>query len=89
MIIHNKGARYKVYGFDGKGPKLIPANGASPMAVTKKDEDLYLVYSVDLRLQFYLGELDLSFITKGGDSYSPQLMPLSKLIKNEKDSPVL
>ena len=89
LIIHNKGAKYKVYGFDGKGPKLIPAHGAPPMAVTKKDEDLYLVYSVDLRLQFYLGELDLSLIAKGGDSYSPQLMPLSKLIKNEKDSPVL
>ena len=88
LIIHNKGAKYKIYGFESKGPKLIPSKGAAPMVVTKKDEDLYLVYKVDLRLQFFLGELDFSFITKGGDSYSPQLLPLSKLIKSEKDSPV-
>lgn len=84
LIIHNKGSRYKVYGFDGKGPKLIPANAAPDMVVTKKGEDLYLVYQVDLRLQFYLGELDLSPVTKSGDSYSPQLLPLSKLIKIEE-----
>ena len=88
LIIHNKGARYKIYGFEGKGPQLIPSKNSAPMVVTKKDEDLYLVYKVDLRLQFFLGELDLSLITKGGDSYSPQLLPLSKLIKSEKDFPV-
>ena len=81
LIIHNKGNRYKVYGFDGTGPKLIPVSAAQDMVVTKKGEDLYLVYQVDLRLQFYLGELDLSPITKSGDSYSPQLMPLAKLLK--------
>ena len=85
LIIHNKGSRYKVYGFDGTGPKLIPASAAPEMVVTKKGEDLYLVYQVDLRLQFYLGELDLSPVTKGGDSYSPQLLPLSKLIKTEEN----
>ena len=81
LIIHNKGSRYKIYGFDGTGPKLIPAKSAPEMVVTKKDEDLYLVYEVDLRLRFYLGELDLSPITKSGDSYSPQLVPLAKLLK--------
>ena len=81
LIIHNKGDRYRVYGFDGTGPKLIPASAASSMVVTKKGEDLYLVYQVDLRLQFYLGELDLSPVTKSGDSYSPQLMPLNRLQK--------
>lgn len=84
LIIHNKGSRYKVYGFDGTGPKLIPTSAAPNMVVTKKGEDLYLVYQVDLRLQFYLGELDLSPVTKSGDSYSPQLLPLSKLIKTEE-----
>ena len=83
LIIHNK-SKYEVYGFDGTGPKLIPANSAPDMVVTKKGEALYLVYQVDLRLQFYLGELDLSPVTKSGDSYSPQLLPLSKLIKTEE-----
>ena len=83
LIIHNK-SKYEVYGFDGTGPKLIPANSAPDMVVTKKSEALYLVYQVDLRLRFYLGELDLSPITKRGDSYSPQLFPLSRLIKTEE-----
>lgn len=84
LIIHNKGSRYKVYGFDGTGPKLIPASAAPDMVATKKGEELYLVYQVDLRLRFYLGELDLSPVTKSRDSYSPQLLPLSKLIKFEE-----
>lgn len=83
LIIHNKSDKHKIYGFDGKGPKLIPKNSAPEMLVTKKDEDLYLVYQVDLRLQFYLGELDLSLITRGGNGYSPQLWPLGKLTKTD------
>lgn len=81
LIIHNKSSKFVIYGFDEIGPKLIPAQGAAPMVVTKKDEDLYLVYQVDLRLKYYLGDLDFSSVTKGGDSYSPKLLPLSRLFK--------
>lgn len=81
LIIHNKSSKFVIYGFDGVGPKLIPAQGAAPMVVTKKNEDLYLVYQVDLRLKYYLGDLDFSSVTKGGDSYSPKLLPLSRLFK--------
>ena len=80
LVIHNK-SKYEVYGFDGKGPKLIPGSIAEPMVVTKKDEALYLVYQVDTQLRFYLGELDLSEVIKGGEGYNPQLVPLSKLQK--------
>lgn len=81
LIIHNKSTKYEVYGFDGIGPKLIPKNKIEPMVMTKKDEELYLVYKVDLRLKFYLGELDLSLAIQGGNGYSPQLCPLTKLLK--------
>jgi hypothetical protein len=84
LIIHNKGDRHEVYGFDGAGPKLVPAGDAEPMVVTKQDEQLYLVYQVDPRLKFYLGELDFSAATKGGKGYNPQLLPVSKLVKMEK-----
>ena len=80
LVIHNK-SKYEVYGFDGKGPKLIPGSIAEPMVVTKKDEALYLVYQVDTQLRFYLGELDLSEVIKGGEGYNPQLVPLSILQK--------
>jgi len=53
------------------------------MVVTKQGEDLYLVYDVDLtegQPPLDLGELDLKPITKGGDSYSPHLLPLSRLL---------
>ena len=80
LIIHNKSDRYKVYGFDGKGPKLIPGKQVGDMVTTKQDESLYLVYQVDLRLKFYLGEIDLSVVTKSDNNYSPQLWPVSKLV---------
>ena len=83
LIIHNKSDRYKVYGFDGTGPKLVPAVKAEPMVVTKQDEQLYLVYQVDTRLHFHLGELDFTAVTHGGSSYNPQLLPVSKLVKGE------
>ena len=69
------------FGFDGKGPKLIPGKDVCEMVQTKKDEDLYLVYQVDPKIRFHVGELDLTPVAKGGDSYSPQLMPLDTLIK--------
>lgn len=83
LIIHNKSNRYEVFGFDGKGPKLIPGDQVGDMVKTKQGESLYLVYQVDLRLKFYLGEIDLTAVTKGGDSYSPQLLPVEKLLQKE------
>lgn len=80
LIIHNKSTNYMVFGFDGKGPRLIPSDQADDMLVTKKDEGLYLVYQVNVNVRFYLGDLDLSAVTLSGDSYSPQLLPLSSLI---------
>ena len=82
LVVHNKGSRYEVFGFDGKGPKLIPADAAEPMVVTKRNEALYLVYQIDTRLRFYLGDLDFSEATKGGEGYHPQLLPLSKIQKS-------
>ena len=84
LVIHNKSSKYCVYCFDGNGPKLIPGAQAEPMVVTKQKEDLYLVYQVDLEQSVDLGELDISIVAKGGDGYSPHLLPLSKLQKEEK-----
>ena len=84
LVIHNKSSRYSAYCFDGKGPNLIPGVQAKPMVVTKQKEDLYLVYQVDLEQSVDLGELDISIVAKGGDGYSPHLLPLSKLQKVEK-----
>ena len=81
LVIHNKGPRYKVYALEGKGPKLIPGEDAPKMVVTKKEENLYLVYKVIVNQTIDVGKLDISIIAKGGDSYSPQLLPLSKLKK--------
>ena len=83
LIIHNKGGKYEAFGFDGKGPKLIPANAATPMVVTKKGEELYLVYQVDTRLKFQFGKLDFSGVIKGGEGYNPQLIPLSKIQRED------
>ncbi len=80
LIVHNK-RKYKVFIFDGKRPKLIPGNAAGPMVVTKKDEDLYLVHQINTLVSYYLDELDLSEVIKGGEGYNPQLVPLSKLQK--------
>ena len=83
LIIHNK-SKWEAFGFDSIGPKLVPADNIDEnMVVTKKDESLYLVYTIDTRFKFYFGELDISIATKGGDSYSPKLMPLSKLLKEQ------
>lgn len=79
LVIHNKGSRYKVYGFNGKGPKLIPAKSAEPMVVTKQGEDLYLVYEINTKFEFHFGDLDFTEAIKRGEGYNPQLLPLSKL----------
>lgn len=81
LVIHNKSSKYKVFSFDGKGPKLIPGSAAEPMVVTKQNEALYLVYQIEL--EFYLGELDFTEVTKGGEGYNPQLQPLSKVLKRD------
>ncbi len=80
LIIHNKSDKYEAFYLDDNGPKLIPGSKAEPMVVTKQGEDLYLVYQVDLNLKLYVGKLDLSVVTKGGDSYSPKLMPLKNIL---------
>jgi len=83
LIIHNKSNKHHAYRLAEKGPRLVPASGAPEMVVTKQGEDLYLVYDVDLtegQPPLDLGELDLKPITKGGDSYSPHLLPLSSLL---------
>ena len=83
LIIHNKSNKHHAYRLAEKGPRLVPASGAPEMVVTKQGEDLYLVYDVDLtegQPPLDLGELDLKPITKGGDSYSPHLLPLSRLL---------
>ena len=83
LIIHNKSNKHHAYHLAEKGPRLVPASGAPEMVVTKQGEDLYLVYDVDLtegQTPLDLGELDLKPITKGGDSYSPHLLPLSSLL---------
>lgn len=83
LIIHNKSNKHHAYRLAEKGPRLVPASGAPEMVVTKQGEDLYLVYDVDLtegQTPLDLGELDLKPITKGGDSYSPHLLPLSSLL---------
>ena len=84
LIIHNKSDKYEAFEFDGNGPVLIPSHDAPPMVSTKKGEELYLVYNVNLRFKFYLGDIDLSPITKSGNSYSPHLLPLGKLTKTDK-----
>ena len=86
LIIHNKSDRYKVFGFDGKGPKLIPGDQVGDIVKTKQGESLYLVYQVDMRLTFYLGEINLSVATKGNERerYSPQLWPVSKLVRKQE-----
>jgi hypothetical protein len=83
LIIHNKSDKYTIYGFDGVGPRLVPYTAVEQMVMTKKDEALYLVYQVDPKVQFYVGELDLSPALKGGNGYMPQLLPLRSLLKDE------
>ena len=80
LIIHNKSDRYESFYLDDKGPKLVPKSKVEPMVMTKQEEDLYLVYQVDLSVKLYVGELDFSAVTKGGDSYSPKLMPLKNIL---------
>lgn len=87
LVIHNKGSKYSVFGFDGKGPKLIPAKSAEPMVVTKQGEELYLVYEVDTTRRIDMGQLSFNEVTAGGKGYNPQLLPLTKLLKpSEIDS---
>ena len=81
LVVHNKGDKYKIYWFDGEGPKLVPASQIQDIAVTKQGEELYLVYQINPSIQLYVGELDLSVLPQGEESYSPHLLPLSKLIK--------
>ena len=80
LVVHNKGARYSVF-FISESPRLISGSEGIDMMVTKKDEPLYLVYKIDTSIDVKTGSLDFSAITKGGDGYSPHLVPLSVITK--------
>lgn len=81
LIIHNKSDKYAAFFVDGKGPRLVSANEMTDMVTTKKGASIYLVYNAELNVIPAPGELDLSPITKSGDSYSPHLLPIESLIK--------
>lgn len=51
------------------------------MVTTKKDADIYLVYNAELNVIPAFGELDFTPISKSGDSYSPHLLSIKNLIK--------
>ncbi len=65
---------------DGKGPAIVSGSSAGPMAVTKRDADMYLVYGVDLDAYPALGRLDFSAIARSGDGYSPKLLDVADLM---------
>lgn len=81
LIIHNKSDRYAAFFVDGKGPRLVSANEMTDMVLTKKGASIYLVYSAELDVRPAFGELDFTPISKSGDSYSPHLLPIQSLIK--------
>ena len=81
LIIHNKSDRYVAFFVDGKGPRLVSANEMTDMVLTKKGASIYLVYSAELDVRPAFGELDFTPISKSGDSYSPHLLPIQSLIK--------
>ena len=84
LVLHNKGDKYKAFQIIDNGPKLVSRSNIKPMLVTKKDEELYLVYKVNTEQEVFVGELDLSIIAKKGpESYSPWLLPLESLRSNE------
>ena len=85
LIIHNKSDKYAAFFVDGKGPRLVSANEMTDMVTTKKGASIYLVYNADLNVIPAFGELDFSPITKSGDSYSPHLLPIKSLIKENFD----
>ena len=86
LIIHNKSDKYAAFFVDGKGPRLVSANEMTDMVTTKKGASIYLVYNAELNVIPTLGELDFSPITKSGDSYSPHLLPIKSLIKENFDN---
>lgn len=85
LIIHNKSNKYAAFFVDGKGPRLISANEMTDMVTTKKGASIYLVYHAELNVFPIFGELDLTPIAKSGDSYSPHLLPINSLIKENID----
>ena len=85
LIIHNKSNKYAAFFVDGKGPRLVSANEMVDMVTTKKGASVYLVYNAELKAIPAFGELDLTPITKSGDSYSPHLLSIKSLIKESND----
>ena len=87
LVIHNKGDKYKAYPIIGNGPKLVTkSNLIKAMLLTKKEEELYLVYTVNPQQEVSVGKLNLSIIAKKkAESYSPWLLPLGCLHENEEE----
>lgn len=85
LIIHNKSNKYAAFFVDGKGPRLISANEMTDMVTTKKGASIYLVYHAELNVFPVFGELDFTPIAKSGDSYSPHLLSINSLIKENID----
>lgn len=80
LVIHNKSDKQKGFMLESVGPLLVPGTNIGEIPTTKKDADLYLVYSV-LSADVHMPELNLSLVTRGGNGYNPQLHLLSELIK--------
>ena len=55
------------------------------MVTTKKGASVYLVYNAEFKAIPAFGELNLTPITKSGDSYSPHLLSIKSLIKESND----
>lgn len=81
LIIHNKSNKYAAFFVEGKGPRLVSASEMTDMVMTKKGASIYLVYNAELNVTPAFGELDFTPISKSGDSYSPHLLPISSLLK--------
>lgn len=88
LIIHNKSNKYAAFFVDGKGPRLVSANEMVDvdMVTTKRGASVYLVYNAELNTTPAFGELDFTPITKSGDSYSPHLLSIKSLIKENNDA---
>lgn len=65
---------------------FISASELTDMVTTKKGTSIYLIYNAELNVIPAFGELDFTPIAKSGDSYSPHLLPIKSLIKENIDA---
>ena len=65
---------------------MVTKSNLKAMLVTKKEEELYLVYTVNPQQEVSVGKLNLSIIAKKkSDSYSPWLLPLERLHEKKEE----